>query len=125
MCCGCGGGFNPLTDGIVFAAKHMEQDSFLSKYLPKDIDYKNYAVIVVFGLPSLIILVLTSPFLLLLEVCGANFLFKNNKIVHEHFINEILPLCVGLLLTLTVSCMIIKARNAKKIQDDYQTAPSN
>ena len=29
MCCGCGGGFNPLTDGVVFSAKHIEQGSFL------------------------------------------------------------------------------------------------
>ena len=117
MCCVCGGGYTE--ERLSLAAKYLGKDSITGKYLPQDISYAGYAAIAVFALPTLLFLTLSSPFLLIAQMLGADFMKGHEKIIVESLKNEILPLSVALFMVLLVSCVIIKTRNSRKGRDDF------
>ena len=123
MCCVCGGGYT--YESLSLAAKYLGKDSIAGKYLPQDISYAGYAAIAVFGLPTLLFMTLSSPFLLIAQMLGADFMKGHEKIIVASLKNEILPLSVALFMVLLVSCVIIKTRNSRKGRDDFQVAQSN
>ena len=120
MCCVCGGGF---TGGrLSLSAKYFGKDSIAGKYIPQDISYTGYAAIAVLALPTFLFLTLSSPFLLIAQMLGVDFMKGYDKIIAESFKNEILPLSVALFMVLLVSCVIIKIRYSRKGRDDFQVA---
>ena len=72
MCCVCGGGYTQ--ESLSLAAKYLGKDSIAGKYLPKDISYAGYAAIAVFALPTFLFMTLSSPFLLIAQMLGADFM---------------------------------------------------
>ena len=114
MCCVCGGGDGNTRVSLSLAAKYLGKDSIAGKYLPQDISYAGYAAIAVFALPTLLFMILSSPFLLIAQMLGADFIKG-----HEEIIAEIIPLSVALFMVLLVSCVIIKTRNSRKGRDDF------
>jgi hypothetical protein len=72
MCCVCGGGYTQ--ESLSLAAKYLGKDSIAGKYLPKDISYTGYAAIAIFAFPTLLFMTISSPFLLIAQMLGADFM---------------------------------------------------
>ena len=128
MCCACGGGSlaatgpSPEFPSLSLAARYLREDTIIGKYIPEDIGYGSYLLIATLALPTLLFWGLTSPFLLLGQVLGADWINGHQKIVFETLKSEFVPLGVALACVFFVSFVIIRARNSRKGRDDYHVA---